>query len=684
MNPDQANADSSGCPSAERLAAFSLGQLGETASEAIGEHVGACPVCESVLVRLDDPADGLFAGLRACARHGPFAGGPDFDRMVAGARAITPANGLGTLGEPPTVPALLLPETLGPYRLLERIGGGGMGVVYRAVHTRLKREVAVKCLSLCLRANEEALARFEREMEAVGKLDHPNIIRATDAGDAGGRPFLVMELIDGLDLSRLGQRCGALPVPEACEAIRQAALGLQHAHEHGLVHRDVKPSNLMVTRDGVVKVLDLGLSRVQEGACSEESVTGSHVVGTADFMAPEQALRSSAVDIRADVYALGCSLFKLLTGRAPFSGPEYRSTVAKALAHANEPIPPLEEFRHDIPAGLAECLDHFVAKAPAQRFATPGEAAAALEPFARGSDLAGLLQAALAGPGSYPLEQGAGDSANETDGYERRTRPFPGPDRVGGRPGRWRRRLVGLTATAGLVLVAVLGGLLLLRLREGGGSPQPEREPALAPMQWHPVLTAPPRKLSWADRLGGSNLTHKPKAQELWVHHTEGVALLGCGELEDPGYRLQVCLLQAPWTGGVGIFLGYRKDQRDGLLRYQVLALEEGIRNQPKRALKLSRIKIVRRPRSAATHARTVAVALLPVPDAEVILEVTVDKHRMRRVCWNGTPLPALAGGTVDKAFEPADYAGGFGTYNCASASRFRNFQLMILRSGVP
>ena len=184
-----------------------------------------------------------------------------------------------------------------------------MGTVYKALHTRLKRLVALKLLPEHRTQNPEALARFQREMEAVGQLDHPHLVRAHDAGEAEGQHYLVMEFLDGIDLAHLVRRTGPFLVADACEAVRQAAMGLQHAHEHGLVHRDVKPSNLMLSTDGMVKVLDLGLARLCPETPVEEDVTASgQVMGSADYMAPEQCLDARDVDGRADIYSLGGTL----------------------------------------------------------------------------------------------------------------------------------------------------------------------------------------------------------------------------------------------------------------------------------------------------------------------------------------------------------------------------------------
>lgn len=279
---------------------------------------------------------------------------------------------------------------LGDYRLVERLGAGGMGVVYKAVHAELDRVVALKVLPAGLADDEEAIARFKREIKAVGQLDHPQIVRAYDARKIGQTHFLVMEYVEGTDWEQLIRRLGPLRVADVCELGRQAALGLQHAHEHGLIHRDIKPSNLMLTRQGQVKILDLGLARIRGGAASAALTVSGQTMGTPDYIAPEQACDSHDVDIRADLYSLGCTLYKLLAGRAPFEDAAHGTLYAKLQAHQRESPPPLANYRSDLPRRLVAVLERLLAKDPARRFSTPGELATALAPLAAGSNLPAL------------------------------------------------------------------------------------------------------------------------------------------------------------------------------------------------------------------------------------------------------------------------------------------------------
>ena len=283
----------------------------------------------------------------------------------------------------------LAPGTLlDDYEVVSPLGEGGMGQVYRVRHRRLEREFALKIIS-AKQVSAESVQRFEREMKAAGRTNHPNVIVATDAGECRGWHYLVMELVSGTDLARLIKKNGPLPVADACEVIRQAALGLQAVHEAGLVHRDIKPPNLMLTPDGTVKVLDLGLARLV-GESGDSLTQNGSMGGTADFMAPEQAVDLRSARITADLYSLGCTLYYLLAGHAPFGDGRYSSLMSKLMAHSSQPIPPITSLRPELASypELLKILDRLLAKSPADRPAEPSEVAEALAPLCAGHDLA--------------------------------------------------------------------------------------------------------------------------------------------------------------------------------------------------------------------------------------------------------------------------------------------------------
>jgi serine/threonine-protein kinase len=271
---------------------------------------------------------------------------------------------------------------VGPYVLLDRLGEGGMGQVYKAQHQHMQRVVALKVIRKDRLSHPKAVLRFQREVQAAAQLSHANIVMAYDAGEADGTHFLSMEYVEGRDLYQLVHEAGPLPVAQACDCIRQAALGLHHAHSRGIVHRDIKPQNLLLTSTppATVKVLDMGLSRWRQALTEEERglTRDGAVLGTVDFMAPEQARNAHAADGRADLYSLGCTLHYLLTGHRPFHA---ESTPELLLKHQVDEAPPVDSFCPDVPPGVAAVVRKLLAKRPENRYQTAAELAAALEPF---------------------------------------------------------------------------------------------------------------------------------------------------------------------------------------------------------------------------------------------------------------------------------------------------------------
>ena len=288
-------------------------------------------------------------------------------------------------------PPAVFPELPG-YEILGVAGRGGMGVVYKARQLSSQRLVAIKVVPLGAPSEDEVIARFDQERFLLAQLAHPNLVAAYDAGGVAGLPYFVMEFVEGIGLAALVRQRGPFSVAEACEVVRQASLGLQHLHEHDLVHRDVKPSNLMLTPSGLVKVLDLGLARQLSGPDQEGPITSTgQFLGTLDYMAPEQCDNSHTVDVRADIYSLGCTLYHLLSGRPPFAA--FASPFQKLRAHMETPAPPLSERRLDVPELLTAALERMLAKDRNERFARPADVVAALHPFTSGADLPGLLPA---------------------------------------------------------------------------------------------------------------------------------------------------------------------------------------------------------------------------------------------------------------------------------------------------
>jgi eukaryotic-like serine/threonine-protein kinase len=380
---------------------------------------------------------------------------------------------------------------LGAYLILDALGEGGMGRVLKARHRRMNRTVALKVIRPEHLARPGVVGRFHCEIEAAARLSHPNIVIAYDADEVDGTHFLVMEYVKGIDLARLVGLGGPLDPASVCDYIRQASLGLQHAHEQGLIHRDVKPSNLMLTAEGpVIKVLDLGLARLlgdgRDGRETEELTGHGVILGTPDYLASEQAEDVHAADVRSDVYSLGCTLYHLLTGAPPFGG---LSVVEKLLQHRGAEPAPVEAVRAGLPPGLGPVVRKMMAKRPEDRFQAMAQVAEALGPFCRGGQRRGLEtpgRPRKAGPGCNEAEssditiQGvsvpAGDSEMRPGEGDLPTRgcAVPSPDlsfpppSIGGRLGRGERLSPRLIGTC--LLVGLLAWGIMVCLEEGRGT----------------------------------------------------------------------------------------------------------------------------------------------------------------------------------------------------------------------
>lgn len=306
----------------------------------------------------------------------------DVDSVKEVARQLVLRHGLTRW----QVEQLLLRQTkfyLGKYQLLEQLGQGGMGKVFKARRGSSPRKLALKVMRKKSLQTPNAIERFHREVQTLAALNHPNIIAAIDAESAGDTHFLVMEYVEGWDLNHWVKYHFPLPLDWVCECIRQAALGLQYAHERGLVHRDIKPGNVLVVAESVhdkplTKLLDLGMARFSSEGNEEELAKRGHIMGTPDYIAPEQARNAVDIDPRSDIFSLGCTLFKVVTGEVPFSGDTSR---AKLKARLKKDAPKLSSRRSDVSQGLDAVVTKMLAREPKQRFQTPGQVAIALEPF---------------------------------------------------------------------------------------------------------------------------------------------------------------------------------------------------------------------------------------------------------------------------------------------------------------
>jgi serine/threonine protein kinase/CheY-like chemotaxis protein len=271
---------------------------------------------------------------------------------------------------------------IGNYEVLDRLGAGGMGTVFKARHRRMKRIVALKVLAKELSSDPNFVHRFQREVETIARLSHPNVVMAYDADEAAIGHFLVMEFVEGKDLATLVAKAETMEVPVAVHCILEAARGLAYAHRQGIVHRDIKPANLLLDVSGNVKVADLGLARINTLASNNQETAESSltkvggIMGTADFMPPEQAMDAASADQRADVYSLGCTLYFVLTSKAPYAAPNLMATLIK---HRDAPVPSLRAIRAEIPEELDRCFARMVAKKPEDRYQSMEEVVASLQ-----------------------------------------------------------------------------------------------------------------------------------------------------------------------------------------------------------------------------------------------------------------------------------------------------------------
>ena len=376
-------------------------------------------------------------------------------------------------------------KRLGEYNILREIGHGGMGIVYQAQHRLLDQIVAIKVLPESSLGDPQAVRRFQREMLSIGRLNHPNIVRALNAGEERGMPYLVMEFVDGLDFRELVNQSGRLMPEAACELIRQAAVGLQHIHEHSLVHRDIKPANLILDRDGMVKILDLGLVRLEALPMARELTRPGTPMGTVDYMAPEQWADPSAVDIRADIYALGCTLYFLLTGHPPNAMAARRTPLPRRPGRQTT-HPSVASLRRDCPQDLDKILELMLAEEPDERFDTPGEVADTIGVFADPAALDPLVVISRQGSEPGARQAAAGSRVATTTWTSAANRSRAGQGGKGRAKPKRHRMVWGFEAVGAVVLVlAVFAVWLALRFPSAGVSspgPPPAAEQGPCPL----------------------------------------------------------------------------------------------------------------------------------------------------------------------------------------------------------
>lgn len=378
-------------PTQPEIQAFASGRLSIQETERIASHLASCDSC---CQHLQDTQDDRLIALARSVRTdslGVTVISPDANRSEVPNKEISSTGNRSPLHKSARTVAGLedieIPAELQHhprYEVTGILGKGGMGVVYRARHRIMERPVALKVISSRFTSNQIAVERFQQEVRAAAKLSHPNIVAAYDAEQAGMLHFLVMEFIEGQSLAQMVAECGPLPIRTAVDVIVQACHGLQHAHERQMIHRDIKPQNLMVTPSGQLKLLDFGLARLVTSAdgVSQTAPTAVNLtavgmtLGTPDFMAPEQAIDATSVDARSDIYSLGCTLYFLLSGQLPAGAGSFSEMLQQGRRRS---VATLNSLRGDVPTSLMQILDRMIAEDPAQRFQSAAELAQALE-----------------------------------------------------------------------------------------------------------------------------------------------------------------------------------------------------------------------------------------------------------------------------------------------------------------
>ncbi|TWT96318.1 Serine/threonine-protein kinase PknB [Neorhodopirellula pilleata] len=360
------------CPPQDSLEAFVQDEIGWGNHDEIQSHIETCPRCQLVLENHVENADANVLVRRVihnCNAKSGVLGEWNQSRVERVAKALL-------MNDQPTIKKELAEfPTINGYDVERVLGRGGMGIVLKARHQRMRRDVAIKVLPETAFRDPASVDRFYREVQAVAQLSHPHIVAAYDAGEQDEIHYFVMEYIQGQDLEKIVKQLGPLAVEDAVECIIQAAKGLEYAHDRGIIHRDIKPANLLLQQNGIIKVLDMGLARrndVNPDANEEDAqlTQVGQIMGTVDFMAPEQALDTRSADARADVYSLGCTMYCLLNGERPYHGD---TMMKKILSHREDAIPSLSQKRADVPRALDAIFSKMVAKTPDDRYQTMSE-----------------------------------------------------------------------------------------------------------------------------------------------------------------------------------------------------------------------------------------------------------------------------------------------------------------------
>lgn len=573
------------------------------------------------------------------------------------------------------------PPRIGQYELIARLGSGGMGTVYKARHTGLKRMFALKILSPHRAHDPGAVERFKREMAALGKLIHPNIAFATDANEADGFYFIAMEYVEGADLARVLRHARRLSVPDACEIARQTAEGLAFIHEREMIHRDIKPSNLLLGEDGLVRVLDLGLARIREPMNESEKITlTGAVMGTADFIAPEQARDSRDVDIRADIYSLGCTLFALLSGASPVAAED--SVYEKFKAHHEKAAPSVRSLVPEVPEELAQLIARMLEKDAAARPATPADLARELQAFCTGHDLKRLL-AAVGVSSELPIGKVAnfqrlpdGPATTGTFQAEPETVTLTATAHHGNGFSRRRRLTFAFIALA----VALAIWFAWPPKVETNDEPLP-RVPQIAarafkPGEWTELLDRPPVRRVWPEEPGISRLVADESKHELFVDCSQ-FSVLELAALQAEAFDVDARFTQNGWTiGRFGVFVRGRipkEENRQHIWVADTLFLQSLDLQSPQATV--ARMSLGLFDEAGKHNSVTSRTFLIPRPEVdEHSLAFTVDATGISNVKWND--LEAMSFGNLPDMNESGAAFGSVGVVVQNSNVLFRSVRV--------
>ncbi|MEI8383551.1 MAG: serine/threonine-protein kinase [Planctomycetota bacterium] len=686
------------CPPDEALKVLLEEATHDTKSIEVISHLVGCLHCRDRITSWDRAVQ-LDKILDAAGNSGIVYENPSEGNPSDGSDAVTNVYGVTPIRQ------------IGQYELLRSVGHGGGGEVFEARHTHLNRRVAVKLLSKKNCENEAVRQRFSQEMESIGRLNHPNIVHAYDAGEIGGTLYLAMEFVDGLNLETLAQRIGPMEIWDACEVIRQAAQGLQHVFESGLVHRDLKPSNLLISKSGV-KIADLGLAMfnraesTQQGSISakneaDDRLTGEHtVLGTVDYMAPEQAEGSRAVDIRADLYSLGCTLFRLLVGRAPYALPENSSTMKKMVAHASDPIPDIQYFRPDVPDKLAAVIKRLLGKTRAERYSEPRELMDSLIPFCGVIDFPKLILS----PPRPPRKVVAGGRSSTLRNSEIRQSEAPTPlapyskEQSGSPPQppapppepepsshfSINRRTIVVSACLILVLIGLgrqfLGLLkndeipVVSQIPQGSEKSVPEEKPELEPKKrtafedvWFQQFNRLPEALIWSplSKTGSGGLLENSATFN--IHSPDSLRLEELGELKDNEVNVELEMDFKPHsrTASFGFFFRFRPVVMDEQAEFQAIQIIwTGGDKQSREAIVARHIKAIGVRNKEIENSRS-RFERIPVPlgQGSMRLAVKVAGDRLVGVSVGGSSCVKIIEEEANSQFTANDYRGRFGAF---------------------